>query len=76
MIYSFACSYDTFLVMGDLNMKPSDPVLIRFCDSNSLINLVKNNPCFKGIGSCIDLILTNGKYYFKILDHLKQIFIQ
>ena len=28
-------------------------------------NLVKSNTCFKGEGSCIDLILTNRKYCFK-----------
>ena len=30
-----------------------------------LINLIKNNICFKGEGSCVDLILTNRKYSFK-----------
>ena len=28
-------------------------------------NLIKNNTCFKGDGSCIDSILTNRKYCFK-----------
>ena len=28
-------------------------------------NLTKSNTCYKSDGSCIDLILTNRKYYFK-----------
>ena len=49
MIKNSAWSYYNFLII----------------DSNSFINLTKNNTCFKGICSCIDLILTNRKYYFK-----------
>ena len=37
-----------------------------FIDSNSLTNLIKTNTYFKGKGSCIDLILTNTKYSFKL----------
>ena len=33
--------------------------------NQNLFNLVKINTCFKGEGSCIDLILTNRKYSFK-----------
>ena len=33
--------------------------------SFSLFILIKTNTCFKGKGSCIDLILTNRKYCFK-----------
>ena len=36
-----------------------------FLDSNSLTNLIKTITCFKGKGSCIDLILTNRKFSFK-----------
>ena len=61
----FAFTYDNFLIMGDFNTEPSDPFLISFCDSNNLINLIKNNTCFKGIPFCIDLILTNRTYSFK-----------
>ena len=31
----------------------------------NLINLIKTTTCFKGTGSCIDLLLTNQKYSFK-----------
>ena len=34
-------------------------------NNQNLFNLVKSNTCFKGKGSCIDLILTNRKYSFK-----------
>ena len=34
-------------------------------DSQSFTNLIKNNTHFKGVGSCLDLILTNRKYCFK-----------
>ena len=33
--------------------------------NENFINLVKGNTCFKGKGSCIDLLLTNRRYSFK-----------
>ena len=42
-----------------------NPVMINFMDSQNFRILIKNNTCFKGVGSCIDLILTNRKYCFK-----------
>ena len=36
-----------------------------FLDSSSFINLIKTNTCFKGKGSCIDLILSNRESSFK-----------
>ena len=33
--------------------------MMTFLNEHDLINLIKNNTCFKGEGSCIDLILTN-----------------
>ena len=65
MIDYFACSYDNLLIMVDFKMEPSDPSLTSFCNSNSLIVLIKNNTCFNSIGSCIDIILNSGKYSFK-----------
>ena len=38
-------------------MEPTKSALSNF--------LSRKNTCFKGIGSCIDLILTNRKYSFK-----------
>ena len=34
-------------------------------NNENFINLVKGNTCFKGKGSCIDLILINSRYSFK-----------
>ena len=47
------------------NLEPTNPVMINFMNSQNFTNLIKNNTCFKGVGSCIDLILTNRKYCFK-----------
>ena len=41
------------------------PQMLPHMQSFNLFNLIKTNTCFKGKGTCIDLILTNRKYYFK-----------
>ena len=38
---------------------------MTFLNEHDLINLLKNNACFKGAGSCIDLILTDRKFSLK-----------
>ena len=50
-------------------------------DSQNFINLIKNNACL-GVGSCIDLILTNREYFkntsfdeTRISDHHHLIFL-
>ena len=53
------------MVLRDFNLEPTIPVKMSFMDSQNFINLIKNNACFKGVGSCIDLILKNKKYCFK-----------
>ena len=57
--------YDNYIILGDFNMEPSDSILKTFMRSHNLFNLIKANTCFKGSGSCIDLILTNQKFCFK-----------
>ena len=57
--------YDNHLILGDFNLEPTDFALMGFLDSNSFTNLIKTNTCFKGKGSCIDLILTDRKFSFK-----------
>ena len=52
-------------MMGDFNMNPTESALSNFLSSNNLSNLMEKNTCFKGTGSCTDLILTNRKYSFK-----------
>ena len=46
-------------------MEPNSPLLISFLQSLNLFNIIKSSTCFKGNGTCIDLILTNRKYCFK-----------
>ena len=57
--------YNNKVVFTNCNLEPTNPVMISFMDSQNFTNLIKNNTCFKGVGSCIDLILTNRKYCFK-----------
>ena len=57
--------YDNHIVLGDFNIDPSHTQLSAFMEHYNYYNLIKSNTCFKGDGSCIDLILTNRKYYFK-----------
>ena len=57
--------YDNHIVLGDFNTDPSNTQLSAFLEHYNYYNLIKNNTCFKGDGSYIDLILANRKYYFK-----------
>ena len=61
----FSKAYDDYLIMEEFNLEPHDKRLGYFLNSNSLVNLVETNTCFKGSGSWIGLILTNRKYFFK-----------
>ena len=65
IIDHFSSIYDDYIILGDFNMKPGDSILKAFMQSHNLFNLIKSNTCFKGRGSCIDLILTNRKFCFK-----------
>ena len=57
--------YDNKVILRDFNLNPTDPLMMTFLNEHDLINLIKNNTCFKGEGSCIDLLLTNRKFSFK-----------
>ena len=61
----YSNEYDNKVVLGDFNLDPSSLSMLSFVDSQNLVSLIKNKTCFKGTGSCIDLILTNRKYSFK-----------
>ena len=61
----YSQDYDNKVIFGDFNLEPSNPSIVSFMNNQNLFNLVKCNTCFKGKGSCIDLILTNRKYSFK-----------
>ena len=51
-----ANTYDNHLILSDFNLEPTDSALIGLLDSSNPIKLIKTNTCFKGKGSCIDLI--------------------
>ena len=65
MIDYFSVSYNNHVVISDLNLEPSTGLLKNIMNNNALYNLIKVDRCFKGKGTCIDLILTNRKYSFK-----------
>ena len=50
------------MVYRDFNLEPTKPVMMNFTDSQNFINLIENNACL-GVGSCIDLILTDREYF-------------
>ena len=52
------------VVFGDFNMNLAKPEVNIFLNTISKNNLFKENTCFKGASSCIELILTNPKYSF------------
>ena len=58
-------SYENITLLGDFNMTPEDKNLEHFTDTFSLEHLINEPTCFKGSPSCIDLIMTNRKSYFK-----------
>ena len=62
--YSNEC--DNKVLLGDFNLEPSSPSMLSLMNSQNFVSLIKNKTFFKRAGSCIDLILTNRKYFFKI----------
>ena len=68
MIDYFSVSYDNHVIIGEFTLEPSTGLLKNFMNSNALYNLnnlIKVDTYFKGKGTCIDLILSNGKCSFK-----------
>ena len=65
IIDHYSSIYDNHIILGDFNMEPKNPKSASFMHYFNLYNLTKSNTCFKGSGSCIDLILTNRKCCFK-----------
>ena len=59
MIDYFSVSYDNHVIKGNFNLETSTRLLKHLMNSNALYNLIKVNTCFKGNGTCIDLIQTN-----------------
>ena len=61
----YSNEYDNKVVLGDFHFEPSSPSMLSSMDSRNFVRLIKNKTCFKGKGSCIDLILTTRTYFFK-----------
>ena len=53
--------YDNFMLMGDLNVKPTEAIVSDFCEIYNLKHTIKEKTCFKNSTKpvCIDLIVTN-----------------
>ena len=58
-------SYENITLLGDFNITPEDKNFQHFTDTFSLEHLINEPTCSKGSPSCIDLIITNRKSYFK-----------
>ena len=69
----YSSTYNKKAMFGDFSLETSHLVMLSFMNNKDVINLVKVNAYFKGKGSCIDLKLTSGSYYFKIPLPLKQV---
>ena len=53
---------DNHIVIDEFNLESSQVCLETFMETHNCFNLIKNDTCFKGPGSCIDLILTNRRF--------------
>ena len=61
--------YDNFIIIGDMNLEPHEPLMKEFMENYCLFNLIKKPTCFKTQkGTCLDLILTNKKSCFQYSD--------
>ena len=58
-------SYEIITLLEDFDITPEDKKLQYFTDAFSFDYLINEPTCFKGSLSCIDLIITNRKSYFK-----------
>ena len=68
LLYFYSGIYDKKVVFGDFDLQPTNPNMMKFMDRQKFVNLIKNNTLFEGVSSCIDLILTDRKYSFKIMS--------
>ena len=58
--------YDSYIIIGDMNLDPNINPMKEFIENNNLDNLINKSTCFKSTnGTCIDLILTNKKSCFQ-----------
>ena len=63
--------YGSYITLGDVNMEPSDSLLIHLCNLTTY-NLIKSNTYFKVSGSCVDLFLQTKNFILKTHLHLRR----
>ena len=60
---AFFSTYDSIIVLGDMNLEPDSSEMSNFIQYHSLYNHMKEKTCWKSQeGTCIDLILSNRKH--------------
>ena len=64
---TYITQYDNIMLLVDLNVESSGPVLNGFCNVYHLVSLAKEPTCFKNPynQSCIDLFCANLQRSFK-----------
>ena len=62
-IQHYSGIYNNHIILRDFNMEPKNSKLASFMHSFNLYNSIKSNACFKRIGSCIEVSLSNRKYW-------------
>ena len=61
----YSITYEKQVITGDFSLTADNKSMREFVDLYNLINLIKTITCFKGTGSCVDLLLKNQKSSFK-----------
>ena len=52
----YSITYKKQVIIGDFSLTPDNKGMREFMNLYNLINLIKTATCFKGTGSCIDLL--------------------
>ena len=62
---NYSSKYDSFILLGDLNLELTELAGRDFCEIFSCKILIKDNACLKNPLklSCIDLVITNSNNY-------------
>ena len=67
-----SCEYENVMLIGDFNLTVEKKNLEVFMNTFDLDCLIKKTTCFQSTSpSCIDLISTNKKEFFKNSDDLE-----
>ena len=68
----YSTRYEQVVILGDFNIEAENEVMKDFLQEHTFYNMMKQNICFKNDGgSCIDLLITNSKFSFRISFTLK-----